>query len=708
MSVLHIDFETYSFVDLKVRGLDAYSRDATTGVHCMAYAFDDEAISLWHPGKGHWDKRIVDHIRSGGEVVAHNAAFELALWNNVCVHKYGWPELKPEQMRCTMAQAYAMALPGSLENAASALGLRVRKDAIGKRIMLQLCKPRPDGAMWKYPDDPEKFKKLFAYCMRDVEVERELDERMVRLSPVEQQTWIADQHINQRGVQVDLQSISKATKLVEAEQLRLDMEMLKATGGVVGKCTEVQLLVKWIKAQGVEVPGLAKSDVLDALKGDLPPQVRHVLNLRKEAAKSSTAKMRAMRDRAGPDGRVRGALQYHGASTGRWAGRGIQVQNFPRPRYGVKQKQIEEIITHFDNRDYIDMFHGPVLDALADSLRGMITAGPGKELVAMDFANIESRVLAWLAGAEWKLQVFSDYDAGTGPDIYLVAVSWVYGGDPASLRPHRQEGKAIELGYGFGGGAGAAFTMAKTYGVDLNAMHATVLKIASDEMVEAAERMWDLMKRGYEADQHNAFIAGDILKQFYRARNPEIVRYWFDLEQAAMEAVETPGAIVTCGPDPRSQVAFKVDGMFLWCRLPSGRVLCYPYPEIRGVDTPWGEGKRTLTFMTEVVDQKGAKIIKDEPHAFGKWQRISTYGGSLAENVTQACARDLLRDGILRLEAANLPVVFHAHDEAVVEIPKDAPESVTKEIEHLMAVVPEWAKPMPIAVEGWRGFRYRK
>lgn len=584
----------------------------------------------------------------------------------------------------------------------------MRKDAAGKRIMMQLCKPRDDGSLWKPSDDPAKFEKLYAYCIQDVEVERALDKRMVQLSPIEQQTWIADQHINQRGVQVDLQSISKATKLVEAEQLRLDMEMLKTTDGVVGHCTEVALLVQWIRTQGVTVAGVAKADVLDALKGDLPPKVRKALHLRKEAAKSSTAKMRAMRDRAGPDGRVRGALQYHGASTGRWAGRGIQVQNFPRPRYGVKQKQIEEIIAHFDNRDYIDIFHGPVLDALADSLRGMITAAPGKELVAMDFANIESRVLAWLAGADWKLQVFRDYDAGTGPDIYLVAVSWVYGGDPASLRPHRQEGKAIELGYGFGGGAGAAFTMAKTYGVDLNSMHDTVLKIATTEMVEAAERMWDLMKRGYEAEQHNAFIAGDILKQFYRARNPEIVAYWYDLEAAAIDAVETPGAVTKCGPDPRSQVAFKMDGSFLWCLLPSGRVLCYPYPEIRSINTPWGDGKRTLTFMTEVVDKKNGKIIKDDPLAFGSWQRISTYGGSLAENVTQACARDLLRDGILRLEANKYPVVFHAHDEAVVEIAKDAPESATKDIERLMAVVPAWAAPMPIAVEGWRGFRYRK
>lgn len=656
MATLHIDFETYSACDLKAAGLDNYATDPTTGVHCMAWAFDDEPVAVIGPSSRWWPQLpdlVSAHVASGGTVVAHNAAFELAIWNNVCVPRFGWPKLKPEQMRCTMAQAYAMSLPGSLDKAAAAAGITEQKDMAGARVMMQLARPKLDGTFWTPEEAPEKFKKLYDYCKQDVEVERQLDARLMKLSPAEQALWVLDYKINQRGIRVDLQSIETAIKLVESEKARLDAEMLRVTGGVVGKCTEVQLLIKWIRSLGVELPGVAKADVLDALSGNLPPAARSALELRKEAAKSSTAKLIAMRERASTDSRVRGTLQYHGASTGRWAGRGIQVQNFPRPRPGIKPAHVSTMIGMFDKRDLLNMCFGPVMDALADCLRGMITAGPGKHLVAMDFSAIEARVLAWLAGQESVLKIFR-----THGKIYEHAAAGIYGKHIDEVnKDERQIGKVAVLALGYQGGVGAFQSMARVYGVRI-----------SDDQADEIKRAW-------------------------REAHPKIVRYWYELEAAAINAVDM-GTTFRAGVAGR-EVAFKKSGSFLLCRLPSGRVICYPYPIIKQIDTPWGEKKTALHFMSV----NGVT---------GKWEETTTYGGSLAENITQAVARDLLAEALPRMEAAGFPVVFHAHDEIVAEIDEAAGDEALHKAEEVMAEAPKWAEGLPLAAEGWRAFRYRK
>lgn len=661
MTVLHCDFETYSACDLRSEGLDNYARHPSTGIHCMAYAFDDEPVQLWVPG----DKvssRLMEHIDSGGLVYAHNAAFELAIWNET---GGPWGALLPEQVRCTMAMAYAMGLPGKLEHAAPALGITERKDTAGGRIMLQLSQPKRDGSLWTPADDPDKFQKLYEYCRQDVVVERAMHKRMVELSQQELQIWNLDYRINQRGIRVDLPAIDKAMKLVESHKEKLNKEMLKITEGVVGSCTEVQLLVKWIRSQGVEMPGVAKADVLDALSDpNLPWRVRAALDIRKEAAKSSTAKLAAMRARADKDGIIRNAHQYHGAATGRWAGRGIQVQNLPRPRPGIGSKQVEGIIQHFDQPDYLDVMYGPVLDAVADSVRGMIVPRPGHHLIACDFSAVEARVLAWLAGEQSVLEVFKSHGK-----IYEHAAAQIYKKPIAEIvKDERQIGKVASLALGYGGGKGAFQTMARGYQVKV-----------SDQLAEEIKTAW-------------------------RNANPHIVRYWYALESAAIEALRVPH-VVKAGPKGR-EVAYRKNGSFLWCRLPSGRVLCYPYPEIRQIETPWGEPKDALTYMASIADTKG-KVLPD-PNASGKWQRVSTYGGSLAENVTQAVARDLLADAMLRLDGYGYQTVMHVHDEVVIEVREDAPDDTLGVIEKLMAQVPSWAEGLPLAAEGWRGTRYRK
>lgn len=341
----HLDFETRSEVDLKVSGLHRYARGTHTDILCAAFAFDKSPVELWKMGSRD-PIDLLMHVQDGGEVVAHNAPFELAIWNDVGVKKYGWPILRPEQVYCTMAKAYAMALPGALENVAPALGIEAQKDMEGNRIMLQLSRPRKlleDGtpAFWEPSEVPEKFDRLYKYCMQDVAVEREADERMLDLTPTERALWLLDFKINQRGVFIDTRAVQVAMEVVEFEKKRLDAEMREVTDNAVGTCSASGQLKNWLKVQGVNVEGVAKDVVKDYLKKELSPRVRKALELRQEAAKSSTAKLKQMLSKAGDDGRVRNTAQYHGAGTGRWAGRGIQVQNFPRPN--MKQKDIEAV-----------------------------------------------------------------------------------------------------------------------------------------------------------------------------------------------------------------------------------------------------------------------------------------------------------------------------------------------------------------------------
>jgi DNA polymerase len=411
--------------------------------------------------------------------------------------------------------------------------------------------------------------------------------------------------------------------------------------------------------------------VLDALELDgLPDHVRTVLQIRQEAGRSSTSKLRAFIDAASSDGRVRNTMQYHGAGTGRWAGRRIQPHNLPRPT--MAQADIDAAIELLQDgrRDEIDLLYGQPMDVVANCLRGMIVAAPGHELLVGDFANIEGRGIAWLAGEEWKLKAFREFDEGTGPDIYKLTYSKSFHKPVAEVtKDERQIGKVEELALGYGGGIGAFQTMARGYGIEV-----------SDEKADEIKVAW-------------------------REAHPKIVNYWYELEGAAMEAVLHAGAVYHAGPKGR-QVKYRKAGSFLWCQLPSGRVLCYPYPKIVEIDTPWGDRKDSLAYMTVVSGGAKEKIIPD-PAASGKWQRVATYGGKLAENVTQAVARDLLAEALLRA-GYWFDIVMHVHDEIVCEIEDDAGPSDYKQFEDEMARVPDWAAGLPIAVEAWRGKRYRK
>lgn len=361
---VHADFETKSIVDIKKCGSDVYARHVSTEVLCMAYAFDDQPVRIWKFGEPP-PNDILTFVANGGTLIGHNVGgFEYLIWNYVCVPKYGWPPLKTEQLICTMAMSYAMALPGALANAAPAAGITHEKDMKGHRIMLQVSQPRSwidciycegfasnfcsacfDGKLpiwWTPKEHPEKFEKLYAYCMQDVEVERELYKRLLKLPPSERHLWQIDQRINQRGISIDIESVRTAIKIVEAERLRINQEIRRLTNNAVATYNANKQLTDWLKLQGVETDSVAKASVIELLlDANLPEDCRQVLLLRQEAAKSSTAKLQAMVNGVCEDGRMRGIFQYHGAATGRWAGRRVQPQNLPRPN--LSQNEIEGV-----------------------------------------------------------------------------------------------------------------------------------------------------------------------------------------------------------------------------------------------------------------------------------------------------------------------------------------------------------------------------
>lgn len=650
-----IDFETRSEIDLKKQGLAVYAAHPSTEVICMAYAEGDKEVKLWTPG----DAAPFDPEKY--EIHAHNAAFEFAIWNQVCVKKYGWKKSPIENFFCNMAAGMAMGLPASLERLALALNLDVQKDMKGSRVMLQLSKPRKvheDGSVtwWTKEDSPEKYETTYEYCKRDVEVERATSKFLKPLSDFERKLWLLDQKINQRGIKIDIESVLLAENIIENEKKRLNSEMRKLTSMEVSSCQAATQLAEYVRSYGVECDGVTKAEVARLLADeDTPLRVKKALKLRQEAAKSSTAKLKAMRLRASGDGRVRNTLQYHAAHTGRWGGRGIQLQNFPRPE--IPQSEIDRAFGLFQSGDlaaeFINTFIGAPTDVVSDCLRGFISAEDGHELIVSDWSNIEGRVLMWLAGETWKIDAFKAYDEGRGPDLYILSYATSFHVNMAVAKENRQIGKVTELSMGYQGGVGAFQSMAVNYGVKVSDTRANEIKEA------------------------------------WRAAHPKTVQFWYALEDAAMRAVLNPNTTFKVG----DKVMFRRQGGFLMCRLPSGRVLHYPSPKIENVTTPWGAQKDVVTYLSEDSMTK-------------KWTRQKTYGGKLAENITQAVARDILAYALIKLDQKNYKIVGHVHDEVIIEHPEH--EGNVKAVEELMCELPEWAEGLPLAAEGYRARRYRK
>lgn len=688
MSVLQVDFETRSAVDLKKTGVYPYSRDPSTGIWCFAWAFDDDEPVIWTPEMSACvpgdpyvsgvPLEFWEHIQKGGEYRGWNSGqFERIIHNVIMVERYGFPPLTIEQVHDTAAEAAAMALPRALGKCAAVLNVDAEKDAEGNKLAKQMCRPRkarkgedPEGVYWW--DDTERLGRLFEYCKQDVRTERAVARVLRRLSPGERAVYTADQRINDRGVRVDLALVRAARHIVDRGTEVAAAELSTLTNGAVTSVTKVADLKAWLAAGGLTVESLNKNAVRDLLSdGELPPEVERALTIRQEVGKSSTAKLDAFVHATCSDGYGRGWFLYHGASTGRWAGKLVQPQNFPRTSKALKN--IEDYIPLVLEGKYerIDMEHPPVL-VVSNMLRSMMIASPGCILRAGDFAQIEARVLAWIAGQDDLLELFAN-----DGKVYEDMAAYIYSKPIEEIgkdSEERQIGKNTVLGCGYQMGAERYRTQAQEQtGIDLG-----------EELSERAVKA-------------------------YREKNQRIVGFWKDINAAAVSAVMNPESVHAVGR--RDGIKFIMKGQYLWCQLPSGRFLCYALPQMRKVLAPWGRKKQIegneeygqplvpSDFTTSLTHMGVDALTK-------QWRRQPTYGGSLTENVVQAMARDLMAAAMLRLEEKGYPVVLHAHDEIVCDVPQD--HGSQEEFLSLMAARPRWAHDVPVKVEGWQRTRYRK
>lgn len=691
---LHIDFETRSVINLTRSGVYPYATHPTTDVLVARYAFDDGPIQEWTRVDWFCPDDIARHVMAGGEIWAHNAAFERALWWGCLVSRYGWPKPRREQFHCTAAVGAALSLPRSLDGMAQALGLATRKDNEGRRLMLKMCKPlalRPDGTpIWYEP--PGALERLSAYCAQDVATERAIHKTVLPLPAAERAVYLLDQHINDRGIAIDVPLITAALRLVDQQMRHLDEQLWEASGWRLGRPTQVARIKEWAAREGVEIESLAKKPLGDLLDDpELPEHVRAVLEVRKEAAKSSTAKLTSLLECVDTDGAIRGMLLYHAAGTGRWAGRLAQVHNFPRGTGLVKKP--EEAIPYIRLGDAatLRMLWGRPLDVVSDCLRSMLVARPGRRLMAGDYANIEGRENAWLAGEEWKLRAFGAYDRGDGEDLYCIAAGAIFGRliDPDEDKAERQVGKVAELALGYQGGVKAFVSMAVNYpGTDkaLVRVSDALWLAAPKAMRERVQERFD--ETGGMDVPWVLFRAIEVTKRRWRDKHPSIVTLWHELERAAIAAVQDPGAVKTCG-----RVAFRYRLGFLWMRLPSGRSIAYASPKVTQAKTPWDTTVPKLTVMGVNPKTK-------------QWVRESLYGGKLCENAVQGIARDVMVAGMLELEAAGYPVILTVHDEIVTE--PDNGFGGLREFTDLMTAAIPWNTGCPVAAKAWEGPRYRK
>jgi DNA polymerase len=700
---LFIDFESRSPVDLRTAGLKRYAKDPQTEVLMMSWAIGDDEFRLWEQGQP-IPRQVAEHVIAGRIVVAHNAQFELAIWNWILAKRHGWPSLRIEQTRCTMAACYAMSLPGALEDAGRALGLNIHKDAEGRALMLKMCKPRAfdEHETPIYHDDPVMRQRLGLYCVQDGEVERQIFKRVLPLSPREQQLWETDQIINLRGIPFDMAALEGALYIADEEKERLNEQMEYVTNGEVTACSAVAALKDWAADYGVTADSLAKAQLNELLSDEvLPPKVEEALRLRLASSRfTSISKLKAIKERE-IDGRISYAFQYHAATTGRWAGRGVQPHNFTRdlPKDPAVVEEIMEALRA--NNAAALRTHGEPSTTISKCLRGFIHAAPKKQLMGGDFSAIEGRGLAWSAGEEWVLAAYREIDANPDvPDMYERAYAKTFNISPEDVdEDQRQIGKVEELAFGYQGGVGAFRTMGKAFKI-------IVAKELTPAILKKAESIGG---QAFTEAQANGF------KEGWRKARPATKKYWYDLEAAAKSAVAQPGAVFHAGRTGR-EVSFRKRGSMLWCKLPSQRVLCYPYPELRmhpyfGGDiltiksVPDQLVWATYTGQKERGEQNTTYIV-DDPSNTKQWCRISTYGGKLSENITQAICRDILADAIRRVEAAGFPVVVHVHDEIIVEGDFDEEDRMAFEI--LMCEVPDWAKDFPISAGCWKAPRYRK
>ena len=712
-----IDFETYSTAGyvwsekqgkfmplpgtkkkgLQVVGAARYAEHPEAEVLCCAYNLKDgNGTHLWIPGDTPpYD--LFDHIHKGLLIEAWNARFEYWIWNNVCVRKYGWPALDISRMRDAAAKARAFALPGSLDPAGKVLNIKNKKNEDGKRLIRKFSIPRkptlknPNKRIY-FEDSPEDAKAMCDYNINDILAEAEISSLVPDLTDKELEFWICDQHINTRGIRLDIKLIDACIKILKEALLKYNDELRTITKGQVNAASKVQKMKTWLSTHyGIEADSLDEEAIDDILKLGVEPQVKRVLEIRGLVGSAAVKKLYSMRNTVCDDQRVHDMFIYHSARTGRAAGAGVQPQNFPnsglkvlmcedcskyRPKMWVNcpfcgsvkskdkewnqdaaEQTIEMLLT--EDLNTVEFYYDNALGAISGCLRGMFIASENHDLICSDYSSIEAVVLAQLAGEEWRLEVFRTHGR-----IYEMSASMITGVDfdeyvmyKSTTGEHhadRKIGKVAELASGYQGFLGA----------------------------------W----KAFKADE---FMGDDEIKEAvmaWRAASPAIVDMWKCLESCAINAVNNPGVKYS-----HKTVSYHMRQNVLYCTLPSGRTLTYHRPRIMMKDY-YGRMKPSLSYEGWNSNPK---------YGAPGWIRMDSYGGKLTENVVQAVARDILAHAIINLEKAGYPVVLHVHDEIVCEIPENF--GSIEEFEEIMSKMPDWARDYPIKAKGgWRRKRYGK
>lgn len=711
---LHLDFETRSSVDLTRSGVYRYAEHPSTAAYLFRYRLGDGPVRGWDE----WEplpQEVLDHIAAGRRVIAHNAGFERRIWNHVLPRQLGQvlPPMRIEQQDCTMARAAAVALPQKLDMLGPVLGTHHVKDKAGHALMLKMCKPTgftEAGREIYGHDTAENREALGLYCEDDVLTECDADNKLPVLSDMERRVWELDQRINDRGIKIDLTMVSRAIEAVAVAKKRADAEMWRLTENAVEKCTQTARIKTWLHSRGIPCTSIAKGEIEELiLAGEMvgDEAVGQVLALRRAAAKSSTAKLNTMLRTVSADGRVRGSLNYHGAATGRWAGRGMQPQNFPRvdeerdlPGVLAALRLLEQNRPPFDTVDALELMGHQPLDTLSKCLRPMLVAEEGHMLVGGDLSNIEGRLNAWMAGEEWKLQAFRDYDAGTGPDLYRVTAAKIVGVTPAEVTSLQRQGqgKVTELSLGYQGGPGAYVNMGANYGVKPWDVASQAKAITDPDLWAATrERYTKADSRGLEVE---VWTGLRVIVDGWRRENSAITQSWWDLQDAAIAAVANPGSLI---PVLGGKVHYLVSNGFLWCRLVSGRVLAYANPRLRRVKTGRTSRDGSPQFKW-VVDFDGK-----DPFS-GHWSRQSLYGGMQCNHVTQGTARDIMVHWMLLAEDAGFPLVLTVHDELLAEVAKALLHLLNDKslVDLIVKHPPPYVPGLPLAAKAFMDTKYVK
>ncbi|MCE3202490.1 DNA polymerase [Paenibacillus sonchi] len=650
MTVLQIDIETFSSIDLADCGVHRYVEAPDFEILLFAFAFDNDPVQVIDLTDFQDIPRdVMDALRLDVVKTAWNAGFE-----RTAIARHLGIDCLPQHWRCSMAHAYTLGLPGSLDKAAKALGLgeEAQKDAKGKALIKYFsvpCKPTKvnGGRLRNYPHhDPERWQQYIDYNRQDVVVEREVRKKLER-HPVpdrEWQVWALDQKINDYGIGVDQTLVSHAISCSQLYTERLLIEAKELTG--VDNPNSLPQLKTWFADQGLQVESLNKDAMPELLDAAPNEETRRMLELRQEMGKTSVNKYDSMQLGACDDGRVRGILQYCGASrTWRWAGRRVQMHNLPQNH--LDDLAVARSVLASGDYELLEMLYGAPPFVLSELIRTALIPSAGNRFLVADFSAIEARVIAWLADEHWVLDVFQGHGK-----IYEATASRMFGIPLDSIvkgnenYKYRASGKVATLACGFGGGAAAMEKMDK--------------------------------KKEIAADQY------DPLVRQWRDANPKIKRLWYRTEEAAMEAVRTKGTVKLA-----HGVQYRYSAGMLFADLPSGHSLAYPSPEIKH-DTKFG--KEGLTFKA--------------PENTGKMLAQRTWGGTLVENLVQAIARDCLAENLLRLDAAGFAIPLHVHDEVILDVPMGV--SSVDEVTEIMGQEISWAPGLPLKAAGFECDFYQK